>query len=157
METRNKRQFICNFIELENHVMGHSYQFICKDCRNTQQLYQGWSFMIHDQAVNDYLQSSQVKLHYKTHLKILQLNEKYQNLYLKMEYRIYRCRKCLQVSDRLFVHVMYEDIVLHKTHFRCSSCKITVKPTNIHRLKFAICPKCKSKRFEKSKELMLWN
>ncbi len=137
--------------------MGHSYQFICKDCKTSQQLYEGWGFMVHDQAVSDYLQSSQLKLHYKTHQKILQLNKTHKNLHLKMEYRIFRCRKCLQVSDRLFVQVMQEDKVLHKTRFKCSSCKITLTHTNIHSLKYAICPKCKSNRFKKSKELVLWN
>ncbi len=137
--------------------MGHSYQFECENCKSTQQLYEGWAFMVHDQSVSDYLKSGRVKLHYKTHKKILDLNKQHNNLHLKMEYRIHRCHQCLQVSDRLNVEVLHGEKILHKTRFKCAACKITLTHTNIHSLKYAICPKCKSKKFKKSKELVLWN
>jgi DNA-directed RNA polymerase subunit RPC12/RpoP len=78
-------------------------------------------------------------------------------LQIKTEYKIYRCHKCLQISDKLFVQVSADGKVLHETKFKCANCNTNLKHTNIHRLKFAICPKCKSNRFEKMKELVLWN
>ena len=137
--------------------MGYSYQFICKDCKSSLQLYEGWGFMVHDQPVSSYLKKKKSMLHYKTHQKLIELKELYENLHLKMEYQIYRCKSCLQVSDRLFAQIMQGDKILHKTRFKCPSCKIRLKHTNIHSLKYASCPKCKSKRFKKSKELVLWN
>ena len=137
--------------------MGHSYQFMCKDCKTTQHLYEGWGFMVHDQSVNTYLSNKKFKLHYKTHQKVVSLNASHPNLQLRMEYQIYRCKSCLQVSDRLFVQVKLGEKILHQTRFQCPSCKTKLKHTNIHSLKYATCPRCKSYKFKKSKELVLWN
>jgi len=137
--------------------MGYSYLFNCHKCQHSQQLYEGHGFMIHDQTADELMSSNSRLVHYKTRRKIAKLTEKYQHLHVKMEYKIYRCHQCLQLSDKLFIQVERDGLVLHQTHFRCSNCGITLKHTNIHRVKFAICPKCKSKRFEKSKELVLWD
>ncbi|MGQ8336610.1 hypothetical protein ACUNWD_08675 [Sunxiuqinia sp. A32] len=137
--------------------MGHSYQFRCKDCKHEQQLYEGWGFMIHDQSATDFLANGQVKLHYKTQEKIINLSKTHNDLHLKMEFRIYRCKNCLQVSDRLYVEVIQNDKVLHKTQFKCSQCQLRLKHTNIHSLKYVICPKCKGNRFLKNKELVIWD
>ena len=137
--------------------MGFSYLFNCRKCKYSQQLYEGWLFMEHDQTPDSILHSSQIKLHYKTQRKISELNQQYNHLRLKTEYKIYRCRQCLQISDKLFVQVFHDDELLHETQFKCANCNIKLKHTNIHRLKFAICPKCKSKQFEKVKELVLWD
>ena len=136
--------------------MGHSYQFECKDCKTTQHLYEGWGFMVHDQSVSEYLSNNKLKLHYKTNKKVIVLSKQHSDLQLRMEYQIYRCKTCLQVSDRLFVQVMDGDKTLHKTKFRCPSCHVRLKHTNIHSLKYATCPRCKSYKFSKSKELVLW-
>lgn len=137
--------------------MGYSYIFSCRKCKYSQQLYEGWRFMEHDQTVRSVLDSTQIKLHYKTRQKIVQLEKGHKQLQIKTEYKIYRCHRCFQISDKLFVQVTQDDEVLHETKFKCAHCNITLKHTNIHRLKFAICPKCKSRQFEKSKELMIWD
>ncbi|MCW0481167.1 hypothetical protein [Gaoshiqia sediminis] len=137
--------------------MGYSYTFTCQSCHHRQKLYEGWGFMVHDQPAKDYLLSQPVSLHYRTHQKIVKLSQQYPDLELKMEYRIYRCRHCLQISDKLFVQLISDGKVLHKTRFRCSNCQTSLKHTNILRLKYAICPKCKSQQFKKEKELVLWN
>ena len=137
--------------------MGYSYAFNCRECSYSQNLYEGWRFMPHDQTANSILQSTQVPLHYKTRHKITQLLQGSKNIRIVTEYRIYRCLKCLQISDKLYVRVTLDEKVLHETKFRCANCNIGLKHTNIHRLKFAICPKCKSRKFEKSKELMIWD
>lgn len=137
--------------------MGYSYIFNCHKCKYSQQLYEGWRFMEHAQSVRSILESKQISLHYKTRKKIVELSKKYNDLHIQVEYKIYRCRHCLQISDKLFVEITQDDKMLHRTKFKCASCGITLKHTNIHRLKFAICPKCKSKKFEKTKELVLWD
>ena len=137
--------------------MGYSYLFTCRKCKYGQQLYEGWGFMQHDQTAHAVLHSNQINLHYKTRQKIEELAKLHDQLEIKLEYKIYRCKKCLQISDKLYIQVLLDEKILHETHFKCANCNIRLKHTNIHRLKFAICPKCKSNRFEKSKELMLWD
>jgi DNA-directed RNA polymerase subunit RPC12/RpoP len=137
--------------------MGYSYIFNCRKCKYSQQLYEGWRFMEHDQTVQSVLDSKQINLHYKTRNKITALAKQGQQLQIKTEYKIYRCHKCLQISDKLVVQVLADGQILHETQFKCANCNSKLKHTNIHRLKFAICPKCKSKRFEKTKALVLWN
>ncbi len=137
--------------------MGYSYLFTCKECKHSQKLYEGWGFMIHDQPAKERTQSNSIKFHYKTHQKINNLSITHPDLQLKMEYRIFRCHRCLQISDKLFVQAIHNNQVLHKTQFRCTNCHTTLKHTNIHSLKYVICPKCKSHRFKKQKELMLWD
>lgn len=137
--------------------MGYSYVFNCHKCKYSQQLYEGHGFMIHDQSAKELLKSNHDQLHYKTRQKIVELVKKHGELHVVMEYKIYRCHQCLQLSDKLYIRVEKDSQVLHKTRFKCASCRITLKHTNIHRVKFAICPKCKSNRFEKSKELVLWD
>jgi len=137
--------------------MGYSYLFNCRNCKHSQQLYEGWRFMDHDRTVESILNSSQIKLHYKTRQKITMLSKAHLQLQVKTEYKIYRCRCCLQLYDKLVVSVWSGDQLLHETRFKCASCGRHLKHTNIHRLKFAACPKCRSRQFEKSKALMLWN
>ena len=137
--------------------MGYSYLFNCHKCQYSQQLYEGHGFMIHDQSATSLLEANQNLLHYKTRQKIVELAQKHDDLHVKMEFKIYRCHQCLQLSDKLFIQVENGTQVLHKTRFKCANCKITLRHTNIHRVKFAICPKCKSNRFQKSKELVLWD
>lgn len=137
--------------------MGYSYLFTCRKCNHSQQLYEGWRFMEHDQTPESVMNSNQIKLHYKTRQKIKALAQSHEQLQLKTEYKIYRCHRCLQLSDKLVVAVWNGDHLLHQTQFKCANCNTRLKHTNIHRVKFAICPKCKSKLFEKSKALMLWN
>lgn len=137
--------------------MGYSYIFNCRKCKHSQQLYEGWRFMERDQTAGSVLASTQINLHYKTRKKNNELIKTGEPLQIKTEYKIYRCHKCLQISDKLFVQVLSGTEVLHETRFKCAGCNIRLKHTNIHSLKFAICPRCKSKQFEKTKELVLWN
>lgn len=137
--------------------MGYSYIFRCKECNHTQKLYEGWGFMIHDQSAREYMKTKPVAFHYKTERKLKELMKKYPDIQLKMEYRIFRCHYCLQIFDKLFVQFVSDDKILHETHFRCMNCHTTLKHTNIHSLKYAICPKCKSPNFKKEKELVLWS
>jgi len=137
--------------------MGYSYQFRCKDCKHEQKLYEGWSFMTHVLSVESHLQSKQVKMHYRTLEKINQLHKRYTDLQLNIEFRIYRCKQCLQVSNKLFIQAIKDNTILHQTHFKCAQCKLRLKHTNIHSLKYASCPKCQGKRFTKNKEWLLWD
>lgn len=138
--------------------MGHSYSFSCSQCGYNQRLYEGYAFMVHNQSVENFFAStSSVKLHYKTLLKIKQLSRKKKELHLRIEYQVHRCRICNKISDRLFVQLTDDGRVLHETKFKCAQCNVRLKHTNIHRLKYVVCPKCKSRGFKKEKELVLWN
>jgi len=137
--------------------MGKSYSFLCSKCGYRLRLYEGYAFMVHDQTVEKFLESPSVKLHYKTIQKIKQLSRQKKGLHLQIEYRIYRCRICHRISDRLFVQVTDDGKVLHETKFKCPECMVRLKRTNIHRLKYAVCPKCNSAEFRKEKDLVLWN
>ena len=136
--------------------MGQTYSFHCKDCGHKQDLYEGWGFMVHNKPASSYLSEKKLRFHYKTHRKIKELSRTHKDLQLQMEFRIYRCKKCLQIFDKLDVKVMDNETVLHEPEFKCPTCNLRLKHTNIHRLKYAICPKCKSTRFKKDHELVLW-
>lgn len=131
--------------------MGSSYSFSCSKCGYNQQLCEGWGFMVHDQSVEDFFVRPTVKLHYKTLQKIERLSKQKTGLQLRIAYQIHRCRTCRKVFDKLFVQLVDEGTVLHETKFKCSHCHIKLKHTNIHRLKYAICPKCHSREFKKKK------
>ena len=137
--------------------MGYSYSFSCSKCGYNQQLYEGWRFMEHSYTVGECLNSPLIRLHYKTREKIIELSKIHKNLHIETEYQIFRCRHCFQISDKLVVQVFLEDKLLHKTQFKCANCQSGLKHTNIHSLKYAICPKCKSNKFRKGKELVLWS
>ena len=137
--------------------MGYSYSFSCSKCGYNQQLYEGWRFMDHDHTVRECLKSPLIKLHHMTRKKIIELSKTNKNLHIKTEYRIFRCHNCSQISDKLVVQVFSDDQLLHETKFRCATCQTGLKHTKIHSLKYAICPKCKSNKFRKEKELVLWN
>jgi len=137
--------------------MGYSYSFSCSKCGYNQQLYEGYAFMVHDMTVENYLKSSGINLHYRTRQVIERFAKKKKGLHLRIEYQVHRCRLCNKISDRLFVQLTDEGQVLHETKFKCPICNVRLKHTNIHRLKYAICPRCNSRRFKKEKELVLWN
>jgi Zn finger protein HypA/HybF involved in hydrogenase expression len=113
--------------------------------------------MERDHTVAECLKSPLIKLHYKTRKKIIELSKIHKNLHIETEYRIFRCRNCFLLSDKLVVQVFLEDRLLHETKFKCANCQTGLKHTNLHSLKYAICPKCKSNKFRKEKELVLWN
>ncbi len=137
--------------------MGHSYRFLCRQCGFVLPLYEGYAFMVHNLRADEFLAGASVaSLHYKTLGKMNELLADYPDLWLHVEYQVYRCRLCQKVSDRLFVQLTDGEKVLHQTRFKCSSCRVRLKHTNIHRLKHAVCPRCGSAEFKKEKELVLW-
>jgi predicted RNA-binding Zn-ribbon protein involved in translation (DUF1610 family) len=127
--------------------MGHDYAYRCEHCGFRENFNQGHGFLVHSQPLTEYLQQRKKLFHYKTHQRLLELNKSFNELFLKAGFQIYKCPKCRTLHDKVEVTVFREDEIVHKSEFRCSDCKSRLKLTNIHRLKKAICPKCKNRTF----------
>jgi Zn finger protein HypA/HybF involved in hydrogenase expression len=128
--------------------MGHAYPYRCEHCGFEESFNQGHGFLIHSQSVGEYLKQSTKLFHYKTHNLLLELAKKDKGLFLKAGFQVYKCPKCRVLYDKVEVVVYNDEVVVHKSSFRCSECKSRLKLTNIHRLKNAFCPKCRQRTFQ---------
>lgn len=128
--------------------MGHAYKYRCDNCGYEEHFNQGHGFMVHSQALNDYLQQPAKLFHYKTQYVLKTLAKENENLYLKAGFQIYKCPKCKILRDKTEVVVFDGEKIVHKSEFRCNFCRSRMKLTNIHRLKKAICPKCSKRTFQ---------
>jgi len=128
--------------------MGHAYKYRCGHCGYEEQFNQGHGFMVHSQPLSEYLKQSKKLFHYKTQHVLEDLAKKDDNLYLKAGFQIYKCPKCRVLQDKTEVVVYKDDEEIHKSEFRCSTCRTRLKLTNIHRLKQAICPNCRKRTFQ---------
>jgi DNA-directed RNA polymerase subunit RPC12/RpoP len=138
--------------------MGHAYKYRCEHCGYEEQFNQGHGFMVHSQPLCEYLKQSQKLFHYKTQNVLENLAKEDGNLYLKAGFQIYKCPKCKILQDKTEVTVFKDEIVIHKSEFRCSACRTRLKLTNIHRLKKAICPNCHMRTFQMNHNHSdLWN
>jgi predicted nucleic-acid-binding Zn-ribbon protein len=137
--------------------MGHHYQYRCSNCGYEESFSRGHGYLIHSQPLNDYLKQPKKLFHYKTDRLLRSLPGEHDDLYLKAGFQVYKCPKCKILYDKTEVVVFDEDKVVHKSEFRCSKCRSRLKLTNIHRLKKAICPKCKKRTFQLSQiNTALW-
>lgn len=138
--------------------MGHAYNYRCGRCGFEEQFYQGHGFMVHSQPLKDYLQNHRMLFHYKTQQVLQNLSAKNPELFLKAGFQVYKCPKCKILQDKTEVVVFNGDTVVHKSEFRCSTCRSRMKLTNIHRLKKAICPSCGKRTFQMNhKNTVLWD
>ena len=128
--------------------MGHAYPYRCEHCGFEQSFNEGHGFLVHSQPVKEYLKQHTKLFHYKTHNVLQKLAKNDTNLYLKAGFQIYKCPKCKVLHDKIEVVIYKDDVVVHKSSFRCNECKSRLKLTNIHRLKKAICPSCHKKTFQ---------
>ncbi len=128
--------------------MGHAYKYRCGNCGYEEQFNQGHGFKVHSQPLNEYLKQRKKLFHYKTHIVLEKLSKNDDNLYLKTGFQIYKCPKCKILQDKTEVTVFKDEKVIHKSEFRCRSCRMRLKLTNIHRLKKAICPNCSERMFQ---------
>ena len=128
--------------------MGHNYKYRCGHCGYEESFNRGHGFLIHSQPLEEYLNRPIKLFHYKTHDLLESLAKKFDNLYLKTGFQVYKCPKCKILYDKTEVMVFGDSGVIHKSEFRCNSCRSRLKLTNIHRLKKAICPKCHKRTFQ---------
>lgn len=128
--------------------MGHAYPYRCENCGFEELFNQGHGFLIHSQPVKEYLKQGTKLFHYKTHDVLIELAGENSESYLKAGFQVYKCPKCRVLYDKVEVVVYNNDNVVHKSSFRCSSCRARLKLTNIHRLKKATCPQCHQKTFQ---------
>lgn len=138
--------------------MGQAYSYQCDHCGYEENFNQGHGFLVHSQPLRDYLKQPMQIFHYKTHRLLQKLAAENRTLFLKAGFQIYKCPRCKTLHDKIEVTVYDEENVVHKTEFRCSQCKSRLKLTNIHRLKKAICPKCRRRTFHRNHTyLALWD
>jgi Zn finger protein HypA/HybF involved in hydrogenase expression len=138
--------------------MGHAYKYRCEHCGYEEQFNQGHGFMVHSQPLSEYLKQSQKLFHYKTQTVLKKLAEQDSKLFLKAGFQIYKCPKCKVLQDKTEVVVYRNEEIIHKSEFRCSTCRTRLKLTNIHRLKKAICPNCHKRTFQMDHQHSdLWN
>lgn len=131
--------------------MGHAYKYRCEYCAYEENFNQGHGFKVHSQPLNDYLRGRKILFHYKTQNVLEKLAKEKSDLYLKAGFQIYKCPKCKVLQDKTEVVVLDGNEVVHKSEFRCATCRSRMKLTNIHRLKKAICPNCKKRTFHIAK------
>ena len=128
--------------------MGHSYVYRCTFCGFEEQFNHGHGFLVHSQPVGSYLKQRKRYLHYKTHRLIEELSKKYEDLFIKAGFEVYKCPRCKTLEDKIEVKVFSDDKIVHKSEFRCGKCRSRLRRTNIHRLNKAICPKCHRRTFQ---------
>ncbi len=138
--------------------MGHAYTYRCDHCGYSENFNQGHGFLVHSQPLGEYLRQPQKVFHYKTREVLQRLSQQNQGLYLKAGFQVYKCPKCKTLHDKIEVVVLDDEKVVHKNEFRCARCRSRLKLTNIHRLKKAICPKCRQRTFRRSNTMKaLWD
>lgn len=128
--------------------MGHSYSYRCTYCGYEEHFNQGHGFLVHSQPLKAYMKQRTQLFHYKTHRLLKQLAKQEPDCFIKAGFQVYICPKCKTLKDKIEVTVYNHEKVIHKSEFRCSTCKSRLKLTNIHRLKKASCPKCHRKKFQ---------
>lgn len=128
--------------------MGNAYKYRCERCGFEQEFNQGHGFLIHSQPLEEYLNQHKRLFHYKTHQVLQELATKDHTLYLKAGFQVYKCPKCRILFDKTEVSVLNINKVVHRSIFRCKACRTRLRLTNIHRLKKAICPKCRHRTFK---------
>ena len=138
--------------------MGHAYAYRCDHCGYSENFNQGHGFLVHSQSLKEYLKQPTKIFHYKTHSVLKKLSEQINGLYLKTGFQVYKCPKCKTLHDKIEVVVYDGEKVVHKSEFRCIKCRSRLKLTNIHRLKKAICPKCRKRTFHRAYSMpALWD
>lgn len=131
-----------------NKKMGHAYSYRCKNCGYEENFNQGHGFLVHSQPLKQYVKRQTKIFHYKTHNLLKQLSKDNNDLYLKAGFQVYICPKCNTLKDKVEVTVFNDEQEMHKSEFRCGTCRTRLKLTNIHRLKKATCPKCRKNKFQ---------
>ena len=138
--------------------MGHAYSYRCDHCGYSEDFNQGHGFLVHSQPLKDYLKQPVKIFHYKTRNLLRALGNEHKDLFLKAGFQIYKCPQCKTLHDKIEVTVFDGDKMIHKSEFRCPTCRSRLKLTNIHRLKKAICPKCKKRSFRRAfSSVLLWD
>ena len=139
-------------------TMGKAYTYRCNRCGFEAQFNEGHGFLIHPQPLDSYLKNGEILFHHKTHSLLKQLAKQNSNLFIDTGFKIYKCPRCRLLYDKVSVTVTDNGKVVHKSEFRCSSCRARLKLTNIHRLKKAVCPVCGKNTFRIDPiKLVLWD
>lgn len=138
--------------------MGQAYIYRCSTCGFQASFNQGHGYLVHPQPVRVYLEGRTRVFHYKVQGLLNRLEQKHDGLYMKAGFQVYKCPKCKTLHDKVEVVIYNEKNMVHKSDFRCSTCRSRLKLTNIHRLKTAVCPGCGNRTFHIDREgHLLWH
>ena len=137
--------------------MGQTYTYRCGRCGFEARFNEGRGYLVHRQPLAGYLSARKIIFHHKTHRVLHKLAKSHENLTLDAGFKVYRCPHCRLLYEKVDVKVLSREKVLHKSEFRCLRCRSRLKLTNIHRLKRAICPSCRSDSFHLDRrQMVLW-
>ncbi|MDD4144434.1 MAG: hypothetical protein PHN68_07355 [Prolixibacteraceae bacterium] len=138
--------------------MGRAYTYRCDKCGYEDHFNEGHGFLIHPMSLDSYLESGTILFHHKTNSVIEKLAKEHKNLFIDAGFKIFKCPDCNLLYDKIEVTVYDDGKILHKSEFRCTQCRARLKLTNIHRLKKAVCPKCKQYSFRlDQRKQVLWD
>jgi len=138
--------------------MGRAYTYRCDKCGYEDHFNEGHGFLIHPMTFDSFLKIRTKLFHHKTNSVIYKLAQEHKDLFIDAGFKIYKCPVCNLLYDKIDVTLLSEGKVLHKSEFRCTQCRARLKLTNIHRLKKAVCPSCKSYSFKLDKKgMVLWD
>ena len=138
--------------------MGRAYTYHCDHCGYEEQFNEGHGFQIHPHPLAYYLESRQSLFHYKIEKLIRELSLKNSNLFIDAGFKIFRCPRCNLLYSKVYISILDNERIIHKSEFRCTECRTRLKLTNIHRLGKAVCPNCKKLTFSLDKrKKVLWD
>ncbi len=138
--------------------MGHTYTYRCGRCSYETQFIDGYGYLVRPQSLDAYFKSKKFPFHYKTQQVLIQLAKTEEGLMVDAGFKIFKCPRCRLLYGKVEVKVLRNGAVLHKSEFRCLQCRTRLKLTNIHRLKGAVCPSCRSESFHIDKrQMILWH
>ncbi len=137
--------------------MGQAYTYRCGRCGYEVRFNEGRGYLVHRQPLDTYLDNRKIIFHHNTHRVLNKLAKAEGSLTVDAGFKIYKCPHCRLLYDKVEVKVLCNGKILHKSEFRCLQCRARLKLTNIHRLKGAVCPSCKSDSFCIDKrQMVLW-
>lgn len=139
-------------------MTGYVKYYECTYCHYGEQYVQGPGFLVRPQSFDEYISGNQRLFHYQIHEKIISLADRYPQLLISATYQVYKCPSCGILYNKSKVNMVSDDKVLHVNGFKCTRCRRRLKPTNINRLRKAVCPACLKPSFIRQKEVdLLWN
>ncbi len=139
-------------------MTGYVKYYECSSCHYGEQFVQGPGFLVRPQSFPEYIAGNHRLFHYKIHEKIINLANRYQALLISATYQVYKCPTCGILFNKSKVNMVSDDMVLHVNEFKCTRCRRRLKPTNINRLRRAVCPVCLKPSFLRQKENdLLWS
>lgn len=130
-------------------MTGYVKYYICSNCHYEEEFRQGPGFLVKPQSLEEYISGNQKLFHYKIHNKIIAMAEAHPGLLISASYQVYKCPHCQILYNKSQANIMVDGQTLHQNVFKCRVCRRRLKPTNMNRLKKAVCPSCGKSSFHR--------